>query len=88
MQAVLPLLFIFLVPLRASGQSGVAGGVSPSSSPLAGGGAAPIRMPLVDGNDIRFRQIRGVNSLSQTRAAPTVQDGLGFFFLGTQYGLN
>jgi ligand-binding sensor domain-containing protein/signal transduction histidine kinase len=88
MQAVLPLLFIFLVALPASGRSGVAGGVSPSSSPLPGGGAAPIRMPLVDGNDIRFRQIRGVNSLSQTRAAPTVQDGLGFLWFGTQYGLN
>jgi len=29
-----------------------------------------------------------VNSLSQTRAAPTVQDRLGFLWFGTQYGLD
>jgi signal transduction histidine kinase/ligand-binding sensor domain-containing protein len=46
------------------------------------------RMSLVDGADIRFHQIQSVNGLSQTRAAPTVQDRLGFLWFGTQYGLN
>ncbi|CAN5453656.1 hypothetical protein BH10ACI4_BH10ACI4_04250 [soil metagenome] len=46
------------------------------------------KLQLVDGKDIRFRAIGGVNGLSQTRAAPTVQDRLGFLWFGTQYGLN
>lgn len=45
-------------------------------------------LQLIDGDDIRFHQIQGVNSLSQTRATPTVQDGLGFLWFGTQYGLD
>jgi len=47
-----------------------------------------IRLPLVDGRDIRFRQIPAVNGLSQTRAGTTVQDRLGFLWFGTQYGLD
>ncbi len=46
----------------------------------------PLR--LIDGDDIRFHQIHGVNSLSQTRATPTVQDRLGFLWFGTQDGLD
>ncbi len=47
-----------------------------------------IRLPVVEGTDIRFRQIVAVNGLSQTRAGSTVQDRLGFLWFGTQYGLN
>jgi ligand-binding sensor domain-containing protein len=45
-------------------------------------------LQLIEGDDIRFHQIQGVNSLSQTRATPTVQDRLGFLWFGTQYGLD
>ena len=47
-----------------------------------------VRLPLVDGVDIRFHQIQSVNGLSQTRAGATVQDRLGFLWFGTQYGLD
>jgi ligand-binding sensor domain-containing protein/two-component sensor histidine kinase len=47
-----------------------------------------VKLPLGDGRDIRFRPIQSVNGLSQTRAAPTVQDRLGFLWFGTQYGLD
>ena len=47
-----------------------------------------VPLQLLEGNDIRFHQIHGVNGLSQTRATPTVQDGLGFLWFGTQYGLD
>jgi ligand-binding sensor domain-containing protein/signal transduction histidine kinase len=48
------------------------------------------RVPLqmLEGDDIRFHQIHGVNGLSQTRATPTVQDRLGFLWFGTQDGLD
>ena len=58
------------------------------SVPLARVDTKMIRLPLVDGRDIRFRQIPAVNGLSQTRAGTTVQDRLGFLWFGTQYGLD
>jgi ligand-binding sensor domain-containing protein/signal transduction histidine kinase len=51
-------------------------------------GIETVKLPLVDGRDIRFRQISAVNGLSQTRAGSTVQDRLGFLWFGTQYGLD
>lgn len=47
-----------------------------------------IRVPLTDGNDIRFTQISVEAGLSQTRVAHMVRDDLGFMWFGTQYGLN
>jgi ligand-binding sensor domain-containing protein/signal transduction histidine kinase len=47
-----------------------------------------VPMQLLEGDDIRFHQINGVNGLSQTRATPTVQDRLGFLWFGTQDGLD
>jgi len=47
-----------------------------------------VPMQLLEGDDIRFHQIHGVNSLSQTRATPTVQDRSGFLWFGTQDGLD
>ena len=48
----------------------------------------PITIPVVDGQDIRFRRLSGSAGLSQTRVAWVVQDNLGFIWFGTQYGLN
>jgi ligand-binding sensor domain-containing protein len=47
----------------------------------------PIKIPLVDEQDIRFRRL-SKSGLSQTRVASVVQDKLGFIWFGTQYGLN
>ncbi len=54
----------------------------------AGIDSLPIKLPVVDGQDIRFRRLSGNAGLSQTRVAWVVQDNLGFIWLGTQYGLN
>jgi ligand-binding sensor domain-containing protein/signal transduction histidine kinase len=48
----------------------------------------PIRVSLMDGNDIRFSRISTAAGLSQTRVAQIVQDDQGFMWFGTQYGLN
>ena len=47
-----------------------------------------VPLQMIEGDDIRFHQIHGVNGLSQTRATPTVQDRLGFLWFGTQDGLD
>jgi ligand-binding sensor domain-containing protein/signal transduction histidine kinase len=47
-----------------------------------------IRMPLTEGNDIRFTRLSTAAGLSQTRVADIVDDNRGFLWFGTQYGLN
>jgi ligand-binding sensor domain-containing protein len=47
-----------------------------------------VRMPLIDGNDIRFARLSTAAGLSQTRVSDIVADDQGFLWLGTQYGLN
>jgi ligand-binding sensor domain-containing protein/signal transduction histidine kinase len=46
------------------------------------------RMPLIDGDDIRFARLSTAAGLSQTRVSDIVDDNQGFLWLGTQYGLN
>ncbi|MDT7814882.1 MAG: hypothetical protein QOJ42_4798 [Acidobacteriaceae bacterium] len=48
----------------------------------------PVKIPVVDGQDIRFRRLSKTAGLSQTRVSSAVQDNLGFIWFGTQYGLN
>jgi signal transduction histidine kinase/ligand-binding sensor domain-containing protein len=47
-----------------------------------------IRLPLVDGRDIRFKRLPASGGLSQTRVEKIVQDDHGFLWFGTQYGLD
>jgi ligand-binding sensor domain-containing protein len=47
----------------------------------------PIRLPIVDGRDIRFARISTAEGLSQTKVGQIVQDNQGFMWFGTQYGL-
>jgi signal transduction histidine kinase/ligand-binding sensor domain-containing protein len=55
---------------------------------LASATTRPIRMPVVPGNDISFKQLENVRGLSQTRVLQIVQDDQGFMWFGTQYGLD
>lgn len=48
----------------------------------------PIRVPVIDGNDISFTRLSTKAGLSQTRVTHIVQDDRGFVWFGTQYGLN
>jgi signal transduction histidine kinase/ligand-binding sensor domain-containing protein len=50
--------------------------------------ARAIKMPVVPGNDIIFKELSNVSGLSQTRVLQIVQDDQGFMWFGTQYGLD
>ena len=47
-----------------------------------------VRLPVIDGTDIRFARLSTADGLSQTKVAQIVQDDQGFMWFGTQYGLN
>jgi len=47
-----------------------------------------VRLPVTEGEDIRFSHLSTKEGLSQTRVAQIVQDDDGFLWFGTQYGLN
>src|SRR5438309_11484924 len=63
---------------------------STSSSTVAQATVSPraIRMPVIPGSDIAFRELSNVKGLSQTRVLQIVQDDQGFMWFGTQYGLD
>jgi len=50
--------------------------------------AEVIRLPIVDGTDIRFSRFYTVEGPSKSNAGPFVQDDQGFIWFGTPYGLN
>ncbi len=47
-----------------------------------------IRVPVMEGEDIRFEHLTSTAGLSQTRVGQIVQDNRGFLWFGTQHGLN
>jgi hypothetical protein len=47
-----------------------------------------IKLPIVDGTDLRFARTSMADGLSQTKAGQIVQDDQGFMWFATQYGLN
>ena len=47
-----------------------------------------VRVPVVDGNDLRFSRLSTAQGLSQTRVLQIVEDDQGFMWFGTQYGLD
>jgi ligand-binding sensor domain-containing protein len=48
----------------------------------------PIRLPIVDGTDIRFARTSTADGLTPTKVTQIVQDDQGFMWFGNQYGLN
>jgi ligand-binding sensor domain-containing protein len=86
--ALVPLLVFSCAVLAAQGQAARERARAYGNVPQARVDIKTATLQLVDGTDIRFRQIHSANGLSQTRAAPTVQDRQGFLWFGTQYGLD
>jgi PAS domain S-box-containing protein len=54
--------------------------------PLVAG--TPIRLPLIEGTDIRFTHLSTGQGLSQSRVDHMLQDRRGFIWIGTYNGLN
>jgi signal transduction histidine kinase/ligand-binding sensor domain-containing protein len=47
-----------------------------------------LRVPIIEGHDIRFRRLSNPQNLSQVRVDSIVQDTQGFMWFGTANGLN
>src|SRR3954465_14517327 len=56
--------------------------------PIAHLESRTVRVPIVEGEDIRFKHLTSTPGLSQTRVAQIIQDDRGFLWFGTQHGLN
>ena len=47
-----------------------------------------VHIEVANGNDLRFSRLSRAQGVSQTRVSAIVQDGHGFIWFATQYGLN
>ena len=70
------LVSAFCVPDRCSAQQ------APASRPDI------VRIPIIEGRDIRFRKLSNPQNLSHVRVESIVQDTQGFMWFGTWNGLN
>ena len=59
-----------------------------SAAPQAKLQPGQIRLPIIDGTDIRFMRFDTIESPAKSNAGPIVQDNQGFIWFGTPYGLN
>jgi ligand-binding sensor domain-containing protein/signal transduction histidine kinase len=81
------LLFVAILhPRSGCGEEPRQGSLNPA--PLARADSLPRSIAVKEGRDIRFRRLPRSSGLSQTRVAAVTQDGVGFMWFATQYGLN
>jgi signal transduction histidine kinase/ligand-binding sensor domain-containing protein len=50
--------------------------------------AVVVKIPVTDGNDIKFMRLTTAEGLSQIKVSQIVQDNQGLMWFGTQYGLD
>jgi ligand-binding sensor domain-containing protein/signal transduction histidine kinase len=48
----------------------------------------PVRVHVIEGDDVRFLRLSGIEGLSQNRVTQIVQDDQGFMWLATQHGVD
>jgi ligand-binding sensor domain-containing protein/signal transduction histidine kinase len=48
----------------------------------------PVRLKVIEGDDVRFLRLSGIEGLSQNRVTQIVQDDQGFMWLATQHGVD
>ena len=65
--------------------AGPIAGAKPAETPRNN---APVRLPLIEGKDIRFSHLSTEQGLSQSRVDHMLQDRRGFIWIGTYNGLN
>jgi ligand-binding sensor domain-containing protein/signal transduction histidine kinase len=76
-------LFFFGLASAQGSPSPDAGGV-----PQARFNPDPVRVNVVEGDDVRFLRLSGIEGLSQNRVTQIVQDDQGFMWLATQHGVD
>jgi ligand-binding sensor domain-containing protein/signal transduction histidine kinase len=79
------ILLLTLVGVSAWARTDKIVHTSPLDSPVE---TETIRLPVVDGKDIRFARVSSSQGLSQVRVSDIVQDDQGFIWFGTWNGLN
>jgi signal transduction histidine kinase/ligand-binding sensor domain-containing protein len=77
---------LLLIPSSSSLATALAS--ANASSEMRRRGPFSVRIPAIDGDDIRFSRLSTAQGLSQTQANEIVQDDQGFIWFGTQYGLD
>jgi ligand-binding sensor domain-containing protein/signal transduction histidine kinase len=72
------------------GQAGAQGSLSPHAGevPQARFNPDPVRLNVIEGDDVRFLRLSGIEGLSQNRVTQIVQDDQGFMWLATQHGVD
>src|SRR5580704_2159338 len=83
---LLAVLFVGLVAEAQGNQRSSAPGRS-TAVPQTRINPGTIKLPIVDGEDMRFARLSTSTGLLQTKIAQIVQDDQGFLWFGTQYGL-
>jgi ligand-binding sensor domain-containing protein/signal transduction histidine kinase len=83
---LLAVLLVGLVAEAQVNQRSTAPGTS-TAVPQTRINPGTIKLPIVDGADMRFARLSTSTGLLQTRIAQIVQDDQGFLWFGTQYGL-
>ena len=81
------LLIVASTPLSAAQGSNPTTGKTVAAE-VHRGAPRSMRIPAIDGDDIRFSRLSTAQGLSQTQANEIVQDDQGFMWFGTQYGLD
>ena len=77
---------LFLIALSQPFPTAIA--ATNASSEMGRGAPRSVRIPAIDGDDIRFSRLSTAQGLSQTQANQIVEDDQGFIWFGTQYGLD
>jgi ligand-binding sensor domain-containing protein/signal transduction histidine kinase len=81
--SLLALFFLGLLPSAQGRSSPDASGV-----PEARINPDPVRLNVIEGDDVRFLRLSGIEGLSQNRVTQIVQDDQGFMWLATQHGVD
>ena len=79
-----------LLALFFFGLASAQGNSSPDVSdvPQARFNPDPVRVNVIEGDDVRFLRLSGIEGLSQNRVTQIVQDDQGFMWLATQHGVD
>ena len=84
-----PLVLFASVLLGAELQKSGGGPLNPDSQvQQVRADARTIKLPVIEGKEIRFSRLSGSKGLSQVRVSQIIQDDQGFIWFGTQDGLN
>src|ERR1700712_2669159 len=86
--SLLSLSYLSLLPGAVANVNADNSRVGHGAVPQASVAPRPIRLPIIDGANIRFARFYTIEGPSKSNAEPFVQDDQGFVWFGTPYGLN